>query len=801
MNTSLAILAATGVALKATLYSTLLCVLAGLALIATIFVRSMPSRAGVLRLSGLAHEVRVYYDKYGIPHIFSENFEDAARSLGYLHASERLFQMELQRRAGRGRLSEVLGAEFIETDKVIRVLGLPMLAQSSFLALSPEVRSTLSAYADGVNAFLSTHRRRLPFELVALRIRPEPWSPIDAIVWGKLMAWQMSRNYLAELNRAELISNVGAEFAHLFYPDQMGDEIGTLDVSSYDDRHGPSDVSGKIGALLGLANGASNAWVVSGKRTSSGRPLLANDPHLDVTSPVLWFLCRIVTPGGWVKGAGVPGIPMILLGQNENIAWGTTAAMSDVQDLFVETLDPTDPTRYLVHGSSHAFEAHEETIRVRGRPDVRFTVRRSRHGPVLSDAVPRLAALAGSGRVIALSFSGLSDRDRTPEAMLKLNRARNWDEFKACLGLYETPAQNMLYADAGGNIGVISLGRIPVRRSGYGLHPAAGSPGEADWSGYVPFEEMPQSLNPECGYIHNANGPLACTAPETFMGCDWEELYRTQRIQQFFDNIGLHSLDTSAGMQADILSLAARDFLPVLLRARPVSALGRQAAALLSNWDGTMHKHWPEPLIFTAWVQALRRILIDEKTKVKFEHVGPCAVSLLRKLVLEHPGWCGLGEDADPECRDCLTQALEEAVTLLSKRRGSNLAKWQWGHEHISALSHSFYSRIPILRSISDLSVGSGGDLYTLNSGGAFQPRHDRPFERRHVPTFRGLYDLGDPDRSRFMIATGQSGHIFSRFYGNLTPLWNNGESITLAGDELALRRESIGYVRFVPSD
>ncbi len=765
---------------------------------AAIFARAMPRRGGRCGLPGLSQEVRVYYDKHGVPHIFSNDFLDAARVLGYLHASDRLFQMEIHRRAGQGRLSEIFGSEFVDTDKVVRVLGLYRLAESSLAALSDETRATLTAYADGVNAFLSAHRRKLPFEMVALRIRPEPWSPVDTIVWGKLMAWQMSRNYLAELNRAELSRTIGAQDARLFYPDSMRDEPApAMSGPAHADRSLAPD---RLDSLIGAANGASNAWVVSGKHTVSRKPLLANDPHLDVSCPVLWFLCRIVTPDGWVKGAGVPGIPMILLGQNEHIAWGTTAAMSDVQDLFVETLDPADPTRYLAQDISLAFESREETIRVRGAPDLKITVRTSRHGPVLSDVVPRVASLAGSTSAVALSFSGLGDRDRTAEAFLKLNRARNWKEFQDCLQVYETPAQNMFYADASGNIGLIGLGLVPTRKSGHGLHPAPGSSGEADWSGYIPFEHMPHLFNPDVGYIHNANRSVEPCRQDMFMGCDWEEPYRAQRIQHFFDTIKLHSLDTSADMQADHLSLAARDLLPLLLRATPSSSMGRQAIALISKWDGKMDKDRPEPLIFTAWVQALRRILIDEKTTLRLEHLGPCAASLLKKLVLEHPKWCRSDEDADPECRACLTRALEEAVVFLSKRRGSDITRWRWGDEHVSTLSHGFYSRIPILRWLSDLSIGSDGDLYTLNSGSAFQPRQDRPFERKHVPTFRGLYDLADPDQSRFMIATGQSGHIFSRFYGNLTSLWNDVQAIKLAGDEIALQRDSATCMRFIPS-
>jgi penicillin amidase len=767
--------------------------------IAAIFYRAMPDYSGAASLPGLTGEVRVYRDAHGVPHIFAPSMNDAARALGYVHASERLYQMEIQRRAGQGRLAEIAGADLIGVDRFIRTLGFYRLAQSSFAALRPETQAYLQAYADGVNAFLSTHKGRLPPEFLILGDNPEPWSPADSIVWGKLMSLQLSQNYAIEEDRAQLAQKMPPDMARLLYPGTpAGAPITTLPTGGAAHSEIPS-AKDRLGALIGLDHGASNEWVVAGARTQTGKPILANDPHLGIEAPILWYLARIVTPGLSLKGATVPGLPVVLLGQNDQIAWGITTADTDTQDLFIEAIDPKNPGQYLTPDGAQPFIARDEIIHVKNAPDVALKVRATRHGPVLSDIDERLAALAGEGKVIALAFAGLGDRDTTTEAIVGVDRARNWDQFLEALKSFQSPTQNLVFADAAGNIGFISPGLVPLRKSGDGLMPAQGASGDNDWTGYIPFDQLPQVYNPATGFLFNANNANVADDHVPTFGRDWEENYRARRIQQFMDSIDKHSLDTSGAMQPDILSLAATDFLPLLKRIAPASDHAKQALDLLARWNGAMDKDKAEPLIFEAWLSAMRRIMIDEKTGLRLGEKGPYAAMTLYSLLNDHPQWCAAPQKPDAGCGRTMARALDEALALLAQRDGADMSKWRWGDEHVAVLTHKLYSHLPLLDRLSDLSRATGGGFYTLDRGEGFDPKPDHPFARTHAAGFRGLYDLGDPDKSRFMITTGESGHIFSSHYGDLVPLWSEGKTIILAGSEAELKEGGAQLLVFTP--
>jgi penicillin amidase len=757
--------------------------------VSALFYRAMPDYAGAAALPGLSAEVRVYRDAYGAPHIFAATMDDAARAMGYVHASERLLEMELQRRTGQGRLSEILGPDLLGVDRFIRTLGFYRLAESSFAAISPEAQKTLQAYADGVNAFLASHRGRLPPEFLLLGDDPEPWRPADTVVAGKLLSLELSNNYKLEMDRARLAAKLPPDQASLLFPmPPPGSPITTAPLANATHAEAPSPID-QLGEILPFSHGASNEWVVSGAHTVTGKPILANDPHLGIEAPIVWYLARIVTPDGWVKGASLPGSPIVVLGQNDHIAWGFTNTGSDVQDLFVETVDPKDSSRYLTPDDAIPFETRDEAIHVKGGPDVIIKIRATRHGPVLSDAVAELATLAGAGKVMALAYNALGGQDTSVEALLRVNRAKDWNEFRDALKLFQTPEQNMVFADVGGDIGFISPALLPIRKSGDGLTPADGASGANDWTGYAPFVKMPQIFNPPTGFIFNANNAIVAPDNDPYLGRDWEEPYRARRLQQFFDTIDKHSLDTSAAMQGDILSLAAKDLLPVVALAAPSNDRAKQALALLAKWDGAMDKDRPEPLIFDAWMREMRLILINEKTGLPLYEKGPYAATALTALVKDHPQWCDGIKGADPDCQATISRALDQALGKLVQRDGADISKWRWGDEHVAVLTHKLYSHLPLLDRLSDLSVRSSGDFYTLNRGGAHQPLNDRPFARTHAAGYRGIYDLGDPDKSRFMITTGESGHIFSPHYGDLVPLWNDVRAITLAGSEEDLKR------------
>jgi penicillin amidase len=767
--------------------------------VAFLFYRAMPDYAGTAALPGLSADVRVYRDAYGVPHIFAANYDDAARALGYVHASERLYEMEIQRRAGQGRLSEIAGPDLVGVDKFIRTLGFYRLAESSVSALSPEAQKTLQAYADGVNAFLQSHRGRLPPEFLLIGDDPEPWRPADTLVLGKLLSLQLSGNYRWELDRAKLATKLPADQARLLFPPPpAGAPITTLPALHAEHAEAISPLD-KLDEILPFAHGASNEWVISGAHTVTGKPILANDPHLGIEAPIVWYLARVVTPEGWVKGASLPGSPLVVLGQNDHIAWGFTNTGSDVQDLFVETVDPNDSSRYLTPDGPKPFETRNETVRVKGAPDIPLKIRATRHGPVLSDAAAEMAAVAGPGKVLALAYDALGDKDTTLEAVLRIDRAKTWSEFRNALKLFQSPEQNMVFADIDGNIGFISPALLPIRKSGDGLAPADGASGANDWVGYAPFDKMPQLFNPPEGFVFNANNAIVPPDNDPYLGQDWEEPYRARRIQHYFDTTDKHSLDTSAAMQADIVSLAAKDLLPVVALAAAANERAKQALALLAKWDGAMDKDRPEPLIFDAWLREMRLILLNEKTGLSLSSKGPYAASALTALLKDHPQWCDGIKGADPDCRATITRALDQALDLLTRRDGGDMSKWRWGDEHVAVLRHKVYSHVPLLDRLSDLSVRSSGDFYTLNRGGAHDAPRDRPFARLHAAGYRGIYDLSDPDKSRFMITTGESGHIFSPHYGDLVPLWNDVKAITLAGSEDDLKRRGASELVLSP--
>jgi penicillin G amidase len=752
-----------------------------------LFYRAMPLYSGTERLPGLSSEARVWRDAYGVPHIFASSMDDAARALGFLQASERMFQMEVMRRVGQGRMAEIRGADLLPVDRFIRTVGFYREAETSFSALSPWAQKRLEAYAEGVNAFLAGHP--LPPEFFLAGDSPEPWKPADSLVIGKLEAYQLSQNFKLKLLRARLVAKLGEERTNWLFPGaRPNDPITTM--PAINDTHASGDrIDDELAILTGIGKGASNEWVVAGSRTLTGKPILANDPHLELSAPILWYLARVVTPEGSVKGATLPGAPVFVLGQNDSIAWGLTTAESNVQDLFIETVDPASPSKYLSPEGPKPFETREETIHVKGGADVRLTIRATRHGPVLSDVNNDLADFAGPGKAVALAFTGLGDHDTTAEAFMRVNSARNWAEFLDALRLYQTPTQNLVFADISGDIGFLNPGLVPTRKSGDGLAPVDAASGAFDWTGTIPFEQWPRLHNPESGFAFNANNADLPKGHEPGFGPDWEENFRARRIQHFFNTIDKHSLQTSAAMQGDHLSPDVEELQPFIATIAPSNDQALKAQAMLLSWNGVMDKDRAEPLIYTAFLRSLHKIVLEGKTGLSMTEKGPFAATTLTSLMRDHPSWCDSSGTPDPNCRRSLGRALDDGIALLVRRDGADLNQWRWGAEHKAVLQHQVYSHIPLFDRLSDLSVSSSGGFYTLDRGGGSGTLPDLPFARTQGGGFRGLYDLADPDKSRFMIATGESGHIFSRHYADLTPLWNDVKSITLAGSEDELRK------------
>ncbi len=758
--------------------------------------RSLPDLDGTVTLPGLSAKVQIVRDANGIPSLFGSNRADALRALGYLHASERFFNMEMNRRAGQGRLAEVVGADMLGADKLLRGLELYRLAEQSYTTFTPENQALFEAYAAGVNAWLKLHRDRLPLEFTLLGIKPEPWRPADSVVWGKLMAMQLSANMRDELRRARLLTQFPPEKIEVLYPLYPL----TAPVTVAPDfpakaplpekpapllpRRGSLDNQPLQRALASLESlvtqnqpGASNEWVVSGSRSVTGKPLLANDPHLDLQAPILWYLVRIVTPTMTVTGGSVPGLPGVLLGQNGHIAWGFTTTNSDVQDVFIETIDPKDPTRYLTPQGSESFVTRVETFKVKGAADVTVTIRRTRHGPVLSDVdAEARQALQSSDKLLALSFTALQDNDKTAQALLQLNVARDWEEFQNALRDFQAPPQNIVYADTAGHIGFTNAGLVPIRVGGDGRYPADGASGAGDWKGMVPFSALPRLLDPPAGTIFNANNAVVGSGAYWF-GREWEQPYRAERLQELLQAKPQFSLTDMTAMQADNVSVAARSLLPRLLPLlEPRTPVGKRAQALLQHWDFTMRANQPEPLIFSWWLLGLHKTILLERYGQAAASTDPKALAIARLLDADG-GWCV------DRCSLEINNAWEDMVAELSSRHGADPMRWRWGDEHKAPFANKVLSHLPGFDWLFDLTHASDGDFYTLNRGGSFgESGSKRPFVKLHGAGYRAVYDLADPTRSRFMIATGQSSHPLSPYYANLLPLWQRGESVTITG-------------------
>ncbi|MBI1208969.1 MAG: penicillin acylase family protein [Azospirillum sp.] len=783
---------------------------------------SLPLYDGTIGLPGLSGRAEVVRDRDGVPHIFADSALDAYRALGYAHAQDRLWQMEMTRRFGAGRLAELFGPWFGEwparLDRLTRTLGLYRLAESSYAALAPEVQRALDAYADGVNAYLTERREALPVEFQLLAVRPETWRPADSLVWGKLMALQLSGNYREELLRARLVRRLGPERANELFPGYPPGAPVTLPSPTRTGLpHGPRGVhTGEFGAdidpvlarmLAALPSlgpdTASNLWVLAGQNTTTGRPLLANDPHLGLQAPILWYLARIETPDLKLAGATVPGVPFHLLGHNASLAWGISSTHSDTQDLFVEQIDPVDPSRYLApDGASLPFQTRLETIKVRGRADVVFTVRATRHGPVISDvedAGGSVGAEPGT-YVLALAFTGLGGADTTAEAFYRLNRATDRHGVQEALRFYQTPQQNIAFADTAGTIGFQAPGLVPVRTKGDGRVPVPGWSGDYDWSGEIPYDQLPAGINPPSGRYVNANNAVTDTDYPWLLTADWPDPFRAERIEELLDQTPRQSLDSTAALQLDTLSPVARQLLPLMLETPTTTPLGAAAIELLRHWNGRMDRDRPEPLIFEWWLRDLNRALYADELGPLFGDYWNLNPRVVAQVLTGTGPWC---DDAPPpatrHCEKELKRSLESTLDALTRRHGTDLARWRWGDEHRAPLGHPLFGRIPVIRDLFDIGIETDGSVFTINRGTSRIGDPETPFAHIHGPGYRSIYDLSDLQRSRFIITTGQSGNPLSPHYDDFVRRWRDGGSITLTGSPDAVARGGLGRLQLVP--
>lgn len=779
---------------------------------------SLPQMDGQVQAPGLRQAVQVVRDKEGIPHIYAASARDAWFSLGYVHAQDRLWQMEINRHIAAGRLAEILGPKALPTDRFLRTLGVRRNAERIWSNLDGDTKSSMLAYADGVNAFLSSRKQVLPPEFfITGAPAPEPWTPADSIAWQTMMAWDLGGNWTQEILRMRLAQRLSPAQINGFLPPYPGDApLPTRDFGAlYRELHASLDDLNELMAMAppsGVDGLGSNNWVVNGLKSVSGKPLLANDPHLGLSAPSLWYFAHLSAPGLEVLGATLPGMPGVVLGRNRRIAWGFTNTGPDVQDLYIEHVRDGAPGQYQTPDGWAPFQERQEILRVKGQPDVRMKVRESRHGPIITGALPVLDKTGLDSRqyVVSFAWTALRPDDKTARVALRLSNVGDWKDFVQVMRDFHAPQQNMVYADVDGNIGFIAPGRVPVRKPEndlMGLAPAPGWDARYDWKGTIPFESLPIRFNPASGQVATANEKIVGPDYPWFITSEWHLPYRAQRIDSLLSAQAKHDPQSFMRMQQDVHSLAAAELLPVLRQTRPLTERGRDALALLQDWQGEMRVDLPQPLLFNAWTRELAwRMFSDELgdalMKDYFEQRNVHAP--MRDALLNRNGqavWCrDVRPGAAPtDCAALQAQALEAAVTQLSDQYGRDMSQWRWGAAHEARSEHRPFSQVPALAWLFELRVPSAGDTYTVNVG-RYNPRDPKhPFENRHAASLRAVYDLSSPDSTRMIHSTGQSGNPLSALYRNFSQRWAHGEYLGVSMQRAQAEQGGLGTLTLQP--
>lgn len=765
-----------------------------------------PVRSSTLSLPALIEPVTVIYDEHALPHVYAGNEHDLFYAAGYIMAAERLFQMDMTNRAVQGRLAE-MNAGLVNADKYLRTWGFHHIGKQIAETMDPNTRRIVQWGCDGINAYIDSHRENLPLEFKLTGHQPLYWDPAIVCGFDRLMAEDLNTAWGRELAITRLLESFGDEDSRDLFPARPTGFIPPFIASPGSLLEEVSSVGEELGVILCSGTGlrASNNWVVSGSRSTTGGPFLANDMHLGYSQPPVWYEMHLVGGRFNVRGLCFPGVPIVVVGHNEHIAWGFTNLMTDDTDFYLEQVNPEDSTNYLHRGKWVPFNEREEVIQVKDGDPVTFTVRETVHGIIIHD-ISDIASR--SDQLIAMRWTGqdITD-DITP--FLKLNLARNWDDFTAAARGYATPGQNVVYADREGNIGWRPFVRIPIRRGAEYLTVLPGASGEYDWQGYVPLEEMPFLYNPPSGYIATANNDIVGNDFPYYVTAYWALPYRVQRISELLADSREHDLESLMAIQNEALSVQARELVPILVAACEDSA-GRQdleplvakSLDLLIKWDYVMDTESAAATIFTAWFEHLKEAIYkDEMDKAGEEiyahylRTGFATKSIAYLLLKEASPWFDNVNTPDVEDRDTVIRwALAAAVEELRGKLGKRVRTWTWGRIHTLTHPHALAGGGRLGKFLDwwlDLNVGPfpvPGSGSTVN---AINYRTRKPYVSNWGPSERSIIDLSNLDNSRMILPTGQSGHPFSRHYRDQAELYNTGQYRTVDFSREAVERNA----------
>lgn len=772
-----------------------------------------PTVDGTLRAPGLSAPVDVVRDAEGIPHVYAAAIPDAYFALGWVHAQDRLWQMEFQRRVTAGRLSEILGDGALGTDRFLRTVGIRRAAEAAWSRLDSETKALHESYAAGVNAWLATRTAPLPPEFLILGApAPEPWSPLDSIGWSLMMAWDLGDNWSDELLRMQLVQRgMPRERIDEFLPNYLGAEFPVKpDYSAlYAGILAPAPH--KAAALPVPSNAGSgigsNDWVLSGSRTVGGKPLLANDPHLRLAAPALWYFANLNAPGLSVVGATLPGMPGVILGRNARVAWGFTNTGPDVQDLFIEKVDPADPGRYLTPAGSEPFEAVEERIRVKDAADVVLQVRITRHGPVVSDgALAAAAELLQPGYAMAFAWTALDPSNTTPAAAHRLATATSVADFMVKAEAFKAPQQNIVVADVYGAIGYVAPGLVPVRKHEndvMGLAPVPGWTDRYDWIGWIPYDRLPREVDPARGYRHTANERIVPDDYAPFLRYDFDMPYRADRIRAAIEATPKHDLASTRAIQADTLSPSLAEMLPRMLAIPGRTEAEKAVLEQLRAFDFDMRTDRWEPLVAIAWMRELTRLVYADELGDLFERTWQNRTEFMRGVLSDRRGmsrWCDdVRTPAAETCDDRIADAFTAALADLGRRYGADRTKWSFGAVHVARSDHNPFSNVPVLADLFGIRVPVGGDRHSVNVAWNDFADEAEPYAVIRGPSLRAVYDLADPEKSVFISSTGQSGIVFSRLYANFAARWAAVDYVPMLTKRESVEPGALGTLRLEP--
>ncbi|MFC0270780.1 penicillin acylase family protein [Metabacillus herbersteinensis] len=749
--------------------------------------KSLPVTSGTISLQGLTSPVSITRDNHGVPHIKAENLQALYIAQGYVTAQDRLFQMDLSRRQASGELSEVIGEAALDRDKFFRTFGLRRAAEASYTSYSEEAQEVLEWYADGVNLFMeeAIKENKLPVEFTLLGYVPREWSVIDSLTIGKYMAFDLGGHWEGQAFRYQIMKALPENKALELFPSYPKD--GPDIVAAIKDTNLSIEESFANSVIPDEFNGSNN-WVVSGSKTKSGEPLLADDPHLSLATPSIWYQSHLQSPEVNVSGVIFAGIPGIILGHNEQIAWGVTNVGPDVQDLYIEKRNQENPHQFLYKEKWEDAEVFEEEIKVKDRKSIDYEVTVTRHGPIISE----FAKDTENETALALQWTALQPSNEL-EAVLQMNQAENWDEFKEALNSFHTPAQNFVFASKDGTIAYRANGKIPIRSKGDGQLPVPGWTGEYEWKDYIPFDELPTIINPEEGFISTANNQVIDESYPYHITNTWAQPYRAERIKDVLESKDNLTVKDMQELQMDQVNLQGEEFVPLLSQSIDESSLTlkeKKALALLSKWDFMDNKDSSAPLLFHHVMNEINEVLfedeISEELAELFEGKNQIVDQLLREADKGKPGvWIteqgGLSK--------VMTTALKRSVSELETEYGKNMGHWKWGNEHRISFTHPL-STVSVLKYLfnPETPIPIGGSRVTVQAAGW----NSETGLVTHGGSWRFAIDLADIETGYHLVGPGQSGHVKSKWYHDQMKDWANGtyhatKLTDIEGDTLTL--------------